>query len=155
MNMNKIRVVIVSQQSMLRQGIEQSLSGNEEIEIAGIEDGNSEVLSSIGDSPPDVALVDIDGPSDSGLTLARRIRQRSPSVAVVVLTSNPSDAQLFQALKAQAVAYLSKEITADELVNIVAAILTSGHLVNTSYEERFRETVEIFQRYRSELEKVM
>jgi hypothetical protein len=43
----------------------------------------------------------------------------------------------------------------DELVNIVAAILTSGHLVNTSYEERFRETVEIFQRYRSELEKVM
>jgi len=43
----------------------------------------------------------------------------------------------------------------EEQVNLVAAILTSGHVVNTSYEERFRETVEIFQRYKSELEKVL
>ena len=41
----------------------------------------------------------------------------------------------------------------DELVNLLAAILASGHIVNTSYEERFRETVEIFLRYRTELEK--
>ena len=43
----------------------------------------------------------------------------------------------------------------EDQVNLVAAILTSGHVVNTSYEERFRETVEIFQRYKSELEKVL
>jgi hypothetical protein len=43
----------------------------------------------------------------------------------------------------------------EEQVNLVAAILASGHIVNTSYEERFRETVEIFQRYRAELEKVL
>jgi hypothetical protein len=43
----------------------------------------------------------------------------------------------------------------EEQVNLVAAILASGHIVNTSYEERFRETVEIFQRYKSELEKVL
>jgi hypothetical protein len=43
----------------------------------------------------------------------------------------------------------------EEQVNLVAAILASGHIVNTSYEERFRETVEIFQRYRTELEKVL
>jgi hypothetical protein len=40
----------------------------------------------------------------------------------------------------------------DELLNILAAILASGHIVNTSYEERFRETVEIFLRYKKELE---
>ncbi len=39
--------------------------------------------------------------------------------------------------------------------NIVAAILTMGHIINTSYEERFRETVEIFQRYQKDLEKVI
>ena len=43
----------------------------------------------------------------------------------------------------------------EEQVNLVAAILASGHIVNTSYEERFRETVEIFERYRTELEKVL
>jgi hypothetical protein len=41
----------------------------------------------------------------------------------------------------------------DEQLNILAAILASGHIVNTSYEERFRETIEIFLRYRTELEK--
>ena len=43
----------------------------------------------------------------------------------------------------------------EEQVNFVAAILASGHIVNTSYEERFRETVDIFLRYRTELEKVL
>jgi hypothetical protein len=43
----------------------------------------------------------------------------------------------------------------DEQLNIIAAILASGHIVNTSYEERFRETVEIFLRYREELEKTL
>lgn len=43
----------------------------------------------------------------------------------------------------------------DEQVNIIAAILASGHIVNTSYEERFGETVEIYKRYRKELEKVL
>jgi hypothetical protein len=40
----------------------------------------------------------------------------------------------------------------EEQLNIIAAILASGHVINTSYEERFRETVEIFLRYKKELE---
>ena len=43
----------------------------------------------------------------------------------------------------------------DDQINLIAAILASGHIINTSYEERFRETVEIFQRYREELEKAL
>ena len=130
--MNKIRVVIVSQQSLFRQGIEHSLSGMEDIEISGTAEVNDEVLSKIDTLPPDVALMDIDGPSDSGLTLAKRIKQRSPSIAVVVLTSNPSDAQLFQALKAQAMAYLNKEITADQLANIIRRVARGEHPINES-----------------------
>jgi hypothetical protein len=40
-------------------------------------------------------------------------------------------------------------------INILAAILTSGHIVNTSYEERFKETIEIFQRYKKELQDII
>ena len=95
--MNKIRVILVSPQSLFRQGIEHSLSEMRDIVISEATEVNDQLLSEIDNLPPDVALVDIDGPSDNGLTLARRIKQRSPSIAVVVLTSNPSDAQLFQA----------------------------------------------------------
>ncbi len=134
--MNKIRVVIISQQSLFRQGIEHSLSDIEDIEISGAAEVNDKVLSDIDTLPPDVALVDIDGPSDEGLALARKIRQRSPNIAVVVLSSNPSDAQLFQALKAQAVAYLNKEVTADELVKIARRVTHGEHPINESLTAR-------------------
>jgi len=147
MNMNKIRVIIVSQQSLFRQGIEHSLASIEDIEISGAAEVNDEVLSAIDTLPPDVALMDIDGPSDSGLTLARRIKQRSPNIAVVVLTSNPSDAQLFQALKAQAVAYLNKEITADQLVDIVRRVAHGEHPINESLTTRPKVAEQVLHQF--------
>ena len=134
--MNKIQVFIVSQQFLFRQGIEHSLTGIEDIEISGAAEVNDKVLSDIDTLPPDVALVDIDAPSDSGLRLARKIKQRLPNIGVVVLTSNPNDAQLFQVLKAQAVAYLNKEITADELVDTIRRVAHGEHPINETLTTR-------------------
>ena len=134
--MNKIQVLVVSQQSLFREGIEHLLSGIEDIEISRINEASGEMLSAIDILAPDVALVDVDGPVDSGLTLARNIRQRSPNIGIIVLTSNPNDAQLFQALKAQAVAYLSKEITADQLVNTIRRVAGGEHPINDSLTSR-------------------
>jgi len=100
MNTNKIRVFIVSQQFLFRQGIEHSLSSIEDIEILYATEVNDKVLSAIDTLPPDVALVDIDGPADDSLTLARKIKQRSPNIGLIVLASNPNDTQLFRVLKA-------------------------------------------------------
>jgi DNA-binding NarL/FixJ family response regulator len=145
--MNKIRVVIISQQSLFRRGIEHSFSDIEDIEISGAAEVNDKVLSDIDTLPPDVALVDIDGPSDEGLALARKIRQRSPNIAVVVLSSNPSDAQLFQALKAQAVAYLNKEVTADELVKITRRVTHGEHPINESLTARPKVAEQVLHQF--------
>ncbi len=145
--MNKIRIVIISQQSLFRQGIEHSLSGTEDMEISGTAEVTDKVLAHIDTLPPDVALVDIDGPSDEGLTLARKIKQRSPNIAVVVLTSNPSDAQLFQALKAQAVAYLDKEVTADELINIARRVVHGEHPINESLTTRPKVAEQVLHQF--------
>ena len=134
--MNKIQVIIVSQQVFFRQGIEHSLSKTKDIQISATADVSDEVLSIIDNLPPDVALLDIDTPADSGLKLARRIKQRLPTIGVVVLTSGPDDAQLFQALKAQAVAYLSKEVTATELVNTIRRVARGEHPINESLTTR-------------------
>jgi len=136
MNTNKIQVFILSQQSLFRQGIEHSLSTVEDIEITGAAEVNDEVLSTIDNLPPDVAIVDIDAPSDSGLTLARKIKQRLPNIGVVALTSNQNDTQLFQALKAQAAAYASKEITADQLVDTIRRVARGEHPINESLTTR-------------------
>jgi two-component system response regulator DegU len=130
--MPRIKVCIISPQSLFRQGVRHSLTDVSGIEISGEAEANDEALSAIESSLPDVALVDIDTPSDSGLRLARTIRQRLPNIGVIVLTSNPDDEQLFQAIKAQAVAYLSKDITTDQLADVVRRAARGEHPINES-----------------------
>jgi len=134
--MNKIQVIIISQQVLFRQGIEHSLSRVRDINISATAEVSDEALSIIDKLPPDVALLDIDTPTDAGMKLARRIKQRLPTIGVAVLTSSPDDAQLFQALKAQAVAYLSKEVTASELVNTIRRVSRGEHPINESLTTR-------------------
>jgi DNA-binding NarL/FixJ family response regulator len=117
------------------------------MEVSGAAEVNDEVLSAIDTLPPDVALVDIDAPGEGGLKLARKIKQRLPNIGVVVLTSNPDDAQLFQALKAQAVAYLSKEVTAEELVDIIRRVARGEHPINESLYARPKLAEQVLQQF--------
>ncbi len=146
-NNNKIQVFVVSQQSLFQQGIEHSFSDIDDIAISGVTGVSEEVLKAIDNLPPDVALLDIDGPSENGLDLARRIKQRSPNIGVIVLASNTDDNQLFLALKAQAVAYLSKEVTADQLIEIVRRVAKGEHPINESLTARPKVAEHVLQQF--------
>ena len=76
-NNGKIQVFVISQQSLFQQALDHSLSDTEDIAICGTMGLNEEVLKVIDNLPPDVALLDIDGPSEVGIDLARKIKQRS------------------------------------------------------------------------------
>ncbi len=145
--MNRIQVVIVSQQILFRQGIEHSLSESKDIEVTAATELTDGVLSIIDTMPPSVALVDIDSMADVGLKLARKIKQRMPTIGVVVLTSTPDDAQLFHALKAQAVAYLSKEITAKELTDTIRRVAGGEHPINESLTTRPKLAEQVLQQF--------
>ncbi len=155
--MDKTQVIVISQQFLFRQGIEQALAGVDDIEVTDKAEVSDEVLDQIVNVPPDVALLDVDASGDSGLKLARRIKQRLPNVGVVILTSNPDDAQLFQALKAQAVAYISKEISPDDLINTIRRVSHGEHPINenlTSHPKLAEQVLQQFQEltWRSEAE---
>ena len=146
-NNNKVQVFVVSQQSLFQQGVEHTFSDTEDITISGATGVNDQVLSIIDNLPPDVALVDIDGPSEACLELARKIKQRSPNIGVIVLTSNPDDNQLFLALKAQAVAYLSKEVTANQLIETVRRVAKGEHPINESLTTRPKVAEHVLQQF--------
>lgn len=133
---NRIQVFILSQQFLFRQGIEHSLAAVEDIEVSGNTEISEDALPVMENLPPDVVVVDIDAPSDSGLAMARRVRQRLPNIGVVILTSNYNDYQLFQALKAQAAACLSKEVNAEQLIEIVRRVARGEHPINESLISR-------------------
>jgi DNA-binding NarL/FixJ family response regulator len=136
MEAEKIQVFIISQQSLFRQGIQYSLSNLPDIAVAGTSDISEGVLSVIDNVPPDVALLDIDGSSDAGLKLARKIKQHSPSIAIIVLASNPNDEQLFEVLKGQAASYLNKETSSDTLIDTIHRVARGEHPINESLTTR-------------------
>ena len=146
-NNNKIHVFVVSQQSLFQQGVEHSFSDAEDIAISGATGISDQVLTAIDNLPPDVALVDLDGLSEGGLELAHKIKQRSPNIGVIVLTSTPDDNQLFRALKAQAVAYLSKEVTGDQLVDTVRRVARGEHPINESLVTRPKVAEHVLQQF--------
>ena len=95
---------------------------------------NDSILTFMDNNPPDVTLIDIDGSAETGLTLARKIKQHSSSIAIVVLASNPNDDQLFEVLKGQAASYLNKETTAEQLVETIRRVSHGEHPINESLD---------------------
>jgi DNA-binding NarL/FixJ family response regulator len=147
-NSNKIQVFVISHQSLFQAAVEQTFQETADIIIAGNTGFNPDMLKAIDNLPPDVALLDVDGGQiEAGLDLAKKIKMRSPSVGVIVMTSNPDDNQLFLALKAQAVAYISKDVTGPELVEIVRRVARGEHPINEALTSRPRVAEHVLQQF--------
>jgi DNA-binding NarL/FixJ family response regulator len=157
--MSKITVLVISQQVLLRRGIEHALSGTGRVEIVGSAQMGDDVLSDIDTAPPDVAIIDVEGTRERGMTLAGRIRQRSPNIGVILLTASPSDEQVFQALRVQAAACLGKEVDTQELSSVVERVARGEHPINEAMVVRpgvAEQVLSQFQRlsWRSDAEDV-
>jgi two-component system, NarL family, response regulator DegU len=147
MESEKIQVYIISQQSLFRSGIQHSLSTMPDITVVGTAEINDTILNTVDDMPPDVALIDIDSVSEAGLTLSRKIKQRAPSVAIVVLASNPNDEQFFEVLKGQAASYLSKASTAEQLADTIRRVARGEHPINESLTTRPRVAEQVLLQF--------
>ena len=135
MDKQKIKVCTFSQQPLFQEGMLSALSGTEDMQIIGQAKVTDQALITEV-MPPDVVIVDLDNSPDSGLSLAYRLKQRLPSVGVIMLTSSPSDDQLFQALENQIAAYLSKEIDGDHLANIVRQVARGEYPIRETLSSR-------------------
>jgi DNA-binding NarL/FixJ family response regulator len=122
MDKNKTQVVIISQQSLFRQGIILALAPVPDIEVHGIIENKTDFFSIMYNQPPDVVIVDLDIPLNGAWPIIKIVRQRWPAMGVIALTSNYSDMQLFKALKAQVKAYAGKDLSAETLIEIIRLV---------------------------------
>jgi len=86
--------------------------------------------------PPDVVIVDTDNSADSSISLIRRLKQRLPGVGIIMLTTDPSDEQFFQAIEDRVAACLSKEIAGDQLADMVRRVARGEYPINESLASR-------------------
>ena len=147
MDKQKIKVWTFSQQPLFQEGTLHALSSTEDIQIIGQAKVTDKALI-IETMPPDVVIVDIDAAPESGLSLAQRLKQRLPSVGLIVLTSSPSDDQLLQALETQVAAYLSKEISSDHLADMIRRVARGEHPIRESLSSRPQVAGKILQQFK-------
>jgi DNA-binding NarL/FixJ family response regulator len=108
---------------------------------AGID---NDVLEKTEGSVPDVFIVDVDG-SDIGD--ARKLKQRLPQIGLILLSSNESDNDFFEALRMQASAYLRKELTPKELNDTVRAVAQGESPIQVAFTTRQKVAVQVLHKF--------
>jgi two-component system response regulator NreC len=117
--MTRIRVFVVDDHTLIRQGIVGLLESQPDIEVVGQAGSGREAVASLQATSPDVILMDIAMPGISGLTATREIKERKPDVRVLILTIHDREDYLFQALRAGASGYVLKGADVQDLLAAV------------------------------------
>jgi len=122
MNDELIRVIVVDDHTLMRQGLVGLLGDEPGIEVVGQAGDAPSARDAIEACEPDVVMLDIGLPGMSGLELAGELSQSTPSLAVLMVTMHDRDDYLFQALQAGAAGYVLKGSDVQELVAAVRAV---------------------------------
>jgi two-component system nitrate/nitrite response regulator NarL len=133
MNMaENVRVVVVDDHPLFRQGVVHSLSVAEGITVIGEADSGPGALAMVRDQLPDVVLLDINMPGWDGLVTTEKIASKCPATAIVILTSSEDKDTLLEAFKAGAKAYVLKGVSSQELGQVVRTVANGDAYVTPS-----------------------
>lgn len=124
-----IRVLLVDDQAIVRQGLEVILASEPDLVVVGFATNGEEAVSRAAELQPDVVLMDLKMPRLNGIHATRRIIQQAPGVKVLALTTYDGDEWLFDALRAGACGYLLKDSDGDAIVAAIrGAVAGEVHL---------------------------
>lgn len=120
--MEKIRVIIVDDHQLIRDGLKALLSGFSDIEITAEAGSGEELLQKIKSNTADIALIDISLPGISGIKLTGHLALSDPGLKVLILSMHLNEEYITGALKAGALGYLAKNTTRDELISAIRTV---------------------------------
>ena len=114
-----ISVLLVDDHAMVRSGVKAFLVTQPDLSVVAESGSGEEAIRLAAQLIPDVILMDLIMPDMDGVETTRRVKQVSPRSQVVVLTSYHEDEHIFPALKAGALSYILKDVSAEELAYVV------------------------------------
>jgi two-component system response regulator NreC len=124
--MNKVRVLIVDDHAIVRDGVRMILEAQPDIEVVGEASDGREALEAARRLSPGVVLLDIAMPGMNGLEATAAIRQNLPDVQVLILTMHEDYEYFFEVLRAGASGYVLKGASSDDLVSAIRAVHQGG-----------------------------
>lgn len=139
MTNDAIRVMVVEDHNVVRQGLVALLKLVDGVKVIGEAADGVEAISQIRRHQPAVTLIDLRLPRLSGVEVIQRIRMESPQSRFVVLSTYDGDEDIYRALRAGARAYLLKGMTGDDLVATIRAVHAGKSYIPPAIAERLRE----------------
>ena len=122
MNESPIRVLVVDDHRIVREGIRSLMEEVEDIEVVGEASNGLESIDQVETLVPDVVLMDLVMPQMDGLEATQQITENHPDIRVLVLTSFITDDKVFPAIKAGAMGYLLKDTGSSELIDAIRKV---------------------------------
>ncbi len=120
--MAAIKVMIVDDHSLVREGLKAVFDQGKDIEVVGEAGSGEEAIDMVDSVKPDVILMDISMPGMNGIQATRLIREKNPEAKVVILTMLDQEGYVYEAIKAGATGYMLKSTSSDDLVNAIQTV---------------------------------
>jgi DNA-binding NarL/FixJ family response regulator len=140
-----IRVFLVDDQTLVRQGVKSLLELAEDIEIVGEASDGRQAVEMIPQLKPDVVLMDMRMPIMSGLEALQALAQADQLPPTIILTTFDDDQLVLAGIKAGARGYLLKDVSLDQLVDAVKTVAAGGSLVAPVVTQRLLSGLERMQ----------
>ncbi|HET9113590.1 MAG TPA: response regulator transcription factor, partial [Burkholderiales bacterium] len=129
-SLDKIRVFIVDDHAIVREGLKQILAETTDLVVAGDADTGHEAIKLAREGGYDVLLLDISMPDRSGIEILKQIKKEVPDIIVLILSMHREDQYAIRSLKAGAAGYLNKQSAPDELVGAIRSVVAGRKYIS-------------------------
>jgi DNA-binding NarL/FixJ family response regulator len=127
-----IRVLVVDDQELFRRGLVMLLAVESGIEVIGEAGDGFQGTTLASSTAPDVVLLDIRMPKQTGIEACKAIKQAVPSAKIIMLTVSDEEADLYEAVKSGASGYLLKDSSIEEVAQAVRVVADGQSLISPS-----------------------
>ncbi len=131
-----IKVMLVDDQQLIRQGIRILLEQEPDIAVIAEAANGIEALHLSREDQPDVVLMDVQMPEMDGVECTRQLTKSYPNIGVIILTTFDDDDYIFDGLRAGARGYLLKDVSSDELAAAIRTVAEGDALIQPSISRR-------------------
>jgi len=125
-----IRIFIADDHSLMRDGVKLIINGSREMQISGEAGCGHDVLNGIGDNECNLLMMDLSMPGMGGIELIRHVRQKRPALPILVMSMHDSTDVVAAAMRAGANGFMTKNVDADSLMDIIRKVACGGRYVD-------------------------
>jgi DNA-binding NarL/FixJ family response regulator len=137
-----IRVCLVEDQTIVRQGLRTLLGLNPDIDVVAEASDGEEAIEIVERETPDVILLDLRMPKLDGLGVLQKLRERGTSCPTLILTTFDDDTMLFEAVRAGAKGWLLKDVSLERLTDAIRTVASGGTCIEPVITERIMRALE-------------